>query len=84
MVSSALLSTQLVSVRPWRWAHGTKRLDGRRRGFAASEANLCRRNYARSVEKIVLLEGYDGYMRKDAWAGEVRCVVPCSWSPSRR
>ena len=43
-----------------------------RRGLAAVGANQCRRDRARSVEKLFLREGYDGYMRMDAWRDGVR------------
>tara|TARA_B110001452_G_scaffold239941_1_gene221222 strand:+ start:154 stop:837 length:684 start_codon:yes stop_codon:yes gene_type:complete len=41
-----------------------------RRGVAAASSNMCRRDSVRSVEKLILKEGYDGYMRKDAWAAK--------------
>lgn len=41
-----------------------------RRGVAAATSNMCRRDNVRAVEKLILKEGYDGYMRKDAWANK--------------
>jgi hypothetical protein len=40
-----------------------------RRGNPAGASNKCRRDKARSLEKLFLREGYDGYMRKDAFIG---------------
>ena len=41
-----------------------------RRGRPASTSNMCRRDSVRAVEKFILKGGYDGYMRKDAWAAK--------------
>ena len=42
------------------------------RGLAAPPSTKCLRDRARSVEKIFLRDGYDGYMRMDAWCVSLR------------
>ena len=43
-----------------------------RRGLVAASPNKCRRDRARSVERLFLRDGYDGYMRMDAWCISLR------------
>ena len=43
-----------------------------RRGAAAPPSTKCVRERARSVERLFLRDGYDGYLRMDAWGVRLR------------